>query len=242
MTDGTSGADETLTPPALAGATQSTTSDAARDISVPGAAAEDIVEPGRLSFYTLLGSLSALLPLPWVPLAIERRLRGALVHDIATRFSLSLSRDGRRILEAPAIYTKDLGALSVGIRYVTSRVLSRLGPLVFFGSARAAVETFALGHLLVRYLEVHRLPGARRIDECEARAVRRAIDRAVLMVLATDGARPLSRPNPAHDDRDAFTTLVDAVLMRAASLPAWVVRRLDAAFDDALRTTLREPS
>src|SRR5262245_10619694 len=62
------------------------------------------LSPGRVGTYTVLGAGAGIVPIPWVPSAIARRIRGAMVHDIATRHGLSLTLQARRILcEASAV-------------------------------------------------------------------------------------------------------------------------------------------
>jgi hypothetical protein len=74
-----------------------------------------------------------------------------------------------------------------------------------------------------------------RIDVDEARVIRRAIDEALVAVVMQD-----VRPTPddaAHapeDFRDGATVLADGLIIGAASVPGWLVRRLEAAFDDLL--------
>ena len=53
---------------------------------------------GRLGTYTILGGVTGIVPLPWVPDAIARRVRGALVHDLTARHGLSLTPEARSLL------------------------------------------------------------------------------------------------------------------------------------------------
>jgi hypothetical protein len=100
---------------------------------------------------------------------------------------------------------------------------------------RSALGTYVLGHLLQRYLETARTVRAVRIDVEEARRVRRAIDQALIYALTTEakGSREDQAFAP-EDLRDNGEQIVDGVLISIASMPGWLVRRLDAAFDEVL--------
>lgn len=190
---------------------------------------------GRLATYTIFGAVSGVVPLPWVPDVIVRRVRGALVHDLTSRHGLSLTPEARGVLAEPAGMEGPRGLLSQGVTFAVTRVLGRLGPLALVPPVRSALGTWVLGHLLQRYLETARMQRAARIDVEEARRVRRAIDQALLYALTTE-ARPSREdpPIPPEDLRDQSAQLVDGVLISIASLPGWLVRRLEAAFDEVL--------
>lgn len=192
---------------------------------------------GRLGTYTVLGGVSGVVPLPWIPDAIVRRVRGALVHDLTARSGLSLTPDARAVLVDPGGPDNPRGLLSQGFTFVAARVLGRLGPLAFLPPVRSALGTFVLGHLLQRYLDTGRKTRAVRIDVDEARRIRRAIDQALVFAFTTE-ARPSREhaPIPPEDLRDASTQVVDGVLVSIANMPNWLVRRLEAAFDEVLQT------
>lgn len=190
---------------------------------------------GRLGTYTVLGAASGVVPLPWVPDAIVRRVRGALVHDLTSRHGLSLAPEARSVLVEPAGTEGPRGFVSQGVTFAVTRVLGRFGPLAFLPPVRSALGTWVLGHLLERYLETARAQRSVRVDIEEARRVRRAIDQALLYALTTE-ARPSREdpPIPPEDLRDPRSQLVDGVLISIASVPGWLVRRLEAAFDEVL--------
>ena len=86
-----------------------------------------------------------------------------------------------------------------------------------------------LGHLFDRYLQ-GRQEASVRIDVTEARRVRAAIDGALVEALSVDvklGERGIA----PEELRDSTTQLVDRVLSGAASLPGWLMRRLEVAFE-----------
>jgi hypothetical protein len=111
-------------------------------------------------------------------------------------------------------------------------MLGRLGPIQFLAPVRSGLATFVLGHLFARYLAT-RQEESLRIEEQEAVALRRIIDRVLVHALMAGAPleSDLSEP-PPEDLRDEITQAVDGVLFATANVPSWLVRRLDAAFDD----------
>ena len=190
---------------------------------------------GRLGTYTVLGAVCGIVPLPWVPDATVRRVRGALVHDLTSRHGLSLTHEARTILVEPNGTEGPRGFLKQGATFAISRVLGRIGPFALIPPVRSALGTYMLGHLLQRYLETARTVRAVRIDVEEARRVRRAIDQALIYALTTEARGSREDPPFAPEDlRNNGEQIVDGVLVSIASMPGWLVRRLDAAFDEVL--------
>src|SRR4051794_34673723 len=56
---------------------------------------------GRLGTYTMLGAVTGVVPLPWLPDVVARRIRGALVHDLTSRHGLSITPEARAALVEP---------------------------------------------------------------------------------------------------------------------------------------------
>jgi hypothetical protein len=195
------------------------------------------IDGGRLGVYAALGASVGTVPLPWIPDVLVRRVRGALVHDVAVRHGLSLSQDARELLADPSGPDESRGALAKTARYLgvrlALRTLARVGPVGALWPIRRAVQTYALGHLFDRYLAGGRPRSAVRIEADEARRVREAIDGAIRHALGVTAA-PISEPEAIDDERDPTTALVDGLLLGAAGVPARLVRRLDTAFDDLL--------
>lgn len=190
---------------------------------------------GRLGTYTILGGATGIVPLPWVPDVIARRVRGALVHDLTSRFGLSLTPEARQVLVEPGGGDGPRGVISQGVTFAVTRVLGRFGPLAAVAPVRSAIGTFVLGHLLQRYLDGARTVRAVRIDVEEARKIRRAIDQALLYAVTTEArASGGDVPIPPEDLRDQSTQIIDGVIISMASLPGWFLKRLDAAFDEVL--------
>ncbi len=194
--------------------------------------------PGRLGTYSALGAAAGAVPLPWIPDVVARRIRGALAHDIAGRHGLSLTRDARKVLAEPSGVEGPRGFAGQALQFVAGKVLSRVGPFGLFAPLRNAAQTFVLGHLFHRYLQGAREERSVRIDVAEARRVRRAMDQALITALTTDvRAESDGAAHPTEDLRDQATVLTDGLIIGAASLPGWAVRRLDAAFDEVLPRT-----
>ena len=183
--------------------------------------------------YATLGGLTGVVPLPWVPDALARRIRGSLVHEVASRHGLSLAVDARAVLAEPSGPEGPRGFLKTAARFITMKLLARVGPIGFIPPVRDALETFVLGYLFDRYLELARSERAVRIDVDEARRVRQAIDRALVHALSSEAQDERVAVAP-EELRDRLTQLVDGVLAVTAGAPSWLVRRLDAAFDELL--------
>ncbi len=195
------------------------------------------LEPSRLGVYAALGATVAAVPLPWVPDSLARRVRGALVHDIAVRRGLSLTREAREVLANPAGPGERRGLLSqaarfLGMRFAT-RVLTSVGPVGVIWPAQSALRTYLLGRMFDRYLDRWRTERAVRIDAAEAQRVRRAIDAALAGSLRVQ-LGPTEEPTPVDDQRDPTTALLDALLGAAAGLPERLLHRLEIAFDEGI--------
>jgi len=175
-----------------------------------------------------------------LPDAFARRVRGALVHDVATRHGLSLTREARDLFAEPSGPDGPRGLLAQALRFFGARLalraLTSFGPIAVVWPLRNALGTYLLGHLLDRYLELARTERAVRIDVEEARRVRLAIDGAVIRAL-TVVAPSIDDPTIVDDQRDAPDVMVDALLALAAGLPARAMSRLEAAFDELLTQT-----
>lgn len=189
--------------------------------------------PGRIASFATMGVLAGTVPLPWVPDVISRRVRGAMVHDVAARHGLSLTPEARSVLAEPSGTEGPRGVVGQATVFVATKVLARFGPLGFLPPVRSGVATFLLGYLFHRYLETARADRSVRIDVDEARKVRRAIDQALLhMVTADVHVSPDDGASAPEDLRDPTTAIFDSAIIAVAGAPSWLLRRLDAAFDD----------
>jgi len=195
---------------------------------------DDLESPGRLGAFTLLGAAAGSVPLPWVPGTLTRRVRGALVQDVAARHGLTLSLGARSALAEPTTSERGSKATREALRFLAVRMLGRLGPIQFLAPVRSALATFVLGHLFTRYL-ARRDPAKGRIEEEEARTLRSLVDRALIHALTAGiEVESTALELPPEELRDDVTRAVDGVLIATAAVPSWLVRRLDAAFDDML--------
>jgi hypothetical protein len=196
------------------------------------------MEPSRVGAYAALGAVSTIVPLPWVPDVVLGRVRGTLAHDIAARHGVSLTEEGRKILAEPWTSQLPRTWLAQAARFAAGRVLSRLGPLGWVSPVRVGLSTFVLGHLFQRYLETARSERSIRIDAEEARRIRKAMDKALLLLFTHDTIDSPWKmlPQAPEDLREPTTQFIDGVILSAASLPTWLVARLEAAFDEALTT------
>jgi hypothetical protein len=193
------------------------------------------VAPGRLSVMALIGFAAGAVPLPYVPGAMLKRVRGALAHDIAARYGLSLTDGARREIAAPS-RTARSGALLATVAFVARRTLRRFGLLGIVPPVTAWLEVYALGLLFDRYLERVRASQTLRIHETEAELVRKAIDNAVARALSPKLDLPPRQgaSEPTEELRPMSTRIFDGVLLAAAAVPDHFRRRLEAAFDAVL--------
>lgn len=196
----------------------------------------DRVGVGRVYTYSVLGAAVAALPIPLLPGSVGTRIRGALVHDVCARHGLSITPEARRILAGPGLAEGPEGFVGAAFRFATTRVLARLGPLTIIPPVRSALLTYAIGHLLVRYLEL-RSERSVRIDVEEAKRVRRAIERALAHLLSTAPRGERDVGAAPEELRDQFTQATDGVIAAIAGLPSYVTRRLEAAFDESMHST-----
>jgi len=189
--------------------------------------------PARLGVLTSLGALSGAVPLPFVPTRLLRGIRGAIAHDIASRHGVSLNPAARSVLAEPDSSDARRADLLRAATFVASRLLKRIGPLGLLAPALAGLDSYALGHLLERYFARHRHLADRHMGRDEAASVRHSIDRALIRCLSPDLRTPARDAGeaPPDDQRDETTRLADGALLLAASIPEYLVRRLDAAFD-----------
>src|SRR5580700_3334203 len=113
---------------------------------VVGTASGSPVDASRLGVYAAMGATVAAVPLPWLPDSLARRVRGALVHDIAVRHGLSLTRDARDVLSEPLGPDGPRSLLAQAARFLGARfavrTLTRFGPLGMVWPARAALLTW----------------------------------------------------------------------------------------------------
>jgi len=188
---------------------------------------------GRLGTYSAIGAAVTAIPIPILPGSIATRVRGALVHDVCSRHGLSVTPEARRILAKPGLAEGPEGVFGMALRFATTRLFSRLGPLGVIPPIRSALLTYAIGHLLARYLD-RREDASVRVDVDEARRVRRAIESAIAHVVGTPAPDETDVGSAPEELRDPFTQATDGIIAAVASLPGHIVRRLDAAFDESL--------
>jgi hypothetical protein len=205
----------------------------------PSSAVEVSAAPpptGKLAVLTAYALAAATIPVPFLPDRVLSRIRGAVVHDISARHGVSLTSDARSALAATD--SEERSRLSRVAETVARQILRRAGPLGFMGSLTRGIEVYALGFLLERYLRDVRPMGSVRIQIDEARRVRDAIDKSIVRALS-----PALRPalttlaEGSEDLRDEFTRWLDALLLTSASIPSYLERRLESAFDELVTET-----
>lgn len=193
---------------------------------------------GRLGVITAAAMAALAIPLPIVPDRIVGRLRGALAHDAAARHGVSLTPDARKILaEVDSEHGGRAMARKAAEMFGFAILKRGLGPLSALTNVARGLEVYAFGHLFERYLVQARQTGAVRIHVEEARKVRETIDRAMLHALSpTLSPSSITVQGAVEDLRDDLTRWIDSAILTGASLPSYIERRLDAAFDDLAKS------
>jgi hypothetical protein len=223
--------------------TDSSSSRPANDVTAGGVRIESRSEPpasmlppmptyggrGRLGSYALFGAVAGILPLPWVPDALLKQIRGSMASDLARRYRVTLSPDARAVLEVPWSTRMPRTFAISAAKFAAGRVLGRLGPLSWAAPVRAALATFLFGHLFVRYLEEERetRDEERRLEVSEAHAIRETIDEALLRALTVNSRSPWSSSSEM-----GASSWVDGAMSTAAGVPEWVLSRVETAFDE----------
>jgi hypothetical protein len=191
---------------------------------------------GRLAVLTAYAVAATAIPLPFLPDRVLTSIRGAVIHDVVSRHGLSLTSDARSILAEPG--SEHRTRLVRAAEGVVRQLIRRLRTLSALDSIARAVEVYALGLLVDRYIQNVRSKATVRMHLEEARRVREVIDKAVLRALSPS-LRPseTTLPDGLEDLRNEFTRWIDAVLLTSAALPSYVERRLEAAFDQVIAET-----
>ena len=190
---------------------------------------------GRLAVLSAFAVAVSAIPLPFVPDRLVGRVRGALVHDVGSRHGVSFTSDARELLANAGSPGRHL---LVNAAENVARTLIRrfVAPLGVLSAGARGIEVFAFGLLLDRYLGEVRSPGSVRVQIEEARTIRSLIDRAVVRAVSPALHPALTtETRGAEDLRDELTRWSDALLLTSASVPSYVERRLEAAFDEIVR-------
>jgi uncharacterized protein (DUF697 family) len=201
----------------------------------PAIASSSAAPSGRLAVLSAFAVAASIIPLPFLPDRLVGRVRGALLHDIGSRHGLSITSDARNLLAnagAPGRHALVNVAENVA-RTLVRRFIAPIGALT---AGARGIEVFALGLLFDRYLREVRSPGNARVEIEEARKIRDVIDRAVVRAVSPTLHPALTtEARGAEDLRDEVTRWSDALLLTSASVPSYVERRLEAAFDEIVR-------
>ena len=191
--------------------------------------------PARVSVMAIIGMIAGAVPLPFVPAAVLKRIRGALAHDVATRYGLCLTQEARDELSSVSRAVQG-GAFVTTVAFFARRTLRRLGAIGVLPPLTAWFEVYALGLLFDRYLCRTRSSQSLRISQNEGKRVREAIDSAISRSLSPKlELAPRDPLNEPTEELRSFTTrLLDGILLAAAAVPDHVRRRLETAFDLAI--------
>lgn len=194
---------------------------------------------GRLTVLTATAIAANAIPIPFIPDRLIAGVRGAIAHDVTSRNGVSLTSDARTILANPDA-TSGARALAIkAVELIGRGLLKRaFAPIGAITTVARGLEIYALGHLLERYVTRVRPTGAVRIHADEARKIRDILDRAILRAFSpTLQPTPVIQNEPIEDLRDEFTRWIDNIILTGASLPSYLERRLNAAFDEVAAAT-----
>jgi hypothetical protein len=194
---------------------------------------------GRLAVLTAAAVAVGAIPIPFVPDRLAARVRGAIAHDVTARHGVSLTSDARKILAEPDPRGGGRALARKAAEAISMRLLKRaFAPAGALATLAGGLEVYALGVLLERYLTRVRKTSAVRIDIEEARKIRDLIDRTLLRALSPSlQPASLNLSDPIEDLRDEVTRWIDTALLTGATLPSYVERRLEAAFDELAAAT-----
>jgi hypothetical protein len=194
---------------------------------------------GRLAVLTAATVAIGAIPIPFVPDRLAARVRGAIAHDVASRHGVSLTGDARKILAEPDPRSGGRALARKAAEAISMRLIKRaFAPAGALATVAGALEVYALGHLFERYLTRVRKTSAVRIDIEEARKIRDLIDRSLVRALSPSlQPASLNMSDPVEDLRDEVTRWIDTALLTGATLPSYVERRIDAAFDEIVSST-----
>lgn len=171
----------------------------------------------RLTFYSILGGLCPLIPVPfmddWTLGQVQRRMIG----ELARRAGVALTPQGPKILtgaDDPG-WRGCLGTLGWALREVTGAILGKLFRTVFFfltirRSVRRSAETLHLGYLFAHALRLE--PQA--LSDDRARAIRAAVTKT----LAEVDTQPIHR-TLFRDFRQSLSLLLQAAALFRRFLP-----------------------
>ncbi len=170
----------------------------------------------RLTFYSILGGLCPLIPVPfmddWALSQVQRRMIG----ELARRAGVALTEEEPKILagaEDPG-WRGCLGTIVWAFREVTGAILGKLFRTVFYfltirRSVRRSAETLHLGYLFDYAL---------RLEPAVSPERARAIRAAVVKTLAEVDAQPIHR-TLFRDFRQSLSLLLQAAALFRGFLP-----------------------
>lgn len=166
----------------------------------------------RLTFWSVLGGLCPLIPVPFMDDWALERVQRRMIQEIDREEKIGLSAEDVKILaggEDPR-WAGCLGTVAWAVREVTGAILGKLFRTVFYfltirRSVRRSAETLHLGYLLVY---------AARLGEKRARVVRAAI----LETLREMNSRAIHR-TLTRDFRQSLSLLLQGAALLGRLIP-----------------------
>jgi len=184
----------------------------------------------RLTFYSVLGGLCPLIPVPFVDDIALEQVQRRMVSEVSRREGVQLSDREVKILAGDEDSQRRgcLGTVAWAVRETLGAILGKLYRTVLYfltirRSVRRAAETLHLG-----YLAVHaaRLGALSRDDRSEDRA--RAVRAAILETQKEMDSRPIYR-TLTRDFRQSLSLLLQVAALLGRFIPRRRRRKAPAA-------------
>jgi hypothetical protein len=175
----------------------------------------------RLTFFSVLGGLCPLIPVPFVDDWALAQVQRRMLWEVARRDGATLTPEGAKILagDEDSGWPGCLGAVGWVFREVVGAILGKLFRTVFYfltirRSVRRSAETLHLGYLFDHVLSRKAAEKVRVVTTEEARSIRQA----VLTTLKEVDAQPIYR-TLFRDFRRSLSLLLQGAALFRRFLP-----------------------
>lgn len=171
----------------------------------------------RLTFWSVLGGLCPLIPVPFMDDWMLERVQRRMIQEIDREERIGLTAEEMKILagDEDQRWAGCLGTVAWAVREVVGAILGKLFRTVFYfltlrRSVRRSAETLHLGYLVLHASRLGSLGGS----EDRARAVRTAI----LATIREMNARPVHR-TLTRDFRQSLSLLLQGAALLGRLVP-----------------------
>ncbi len=178
----------------------------------------------RLTFYSVLGGLCPLIPVPFVDDWALSQVQRRMIGEVARRRGVTLAPEAAKILTGgeDAGWPGCLGAVGWVFREVVGAILGWLFRTVFYfltirRSVRRSSETLHLGYLFDHALRRETMPAVTAVTAVTAEGAR-SIRRALLATLTEVDAQPIYQ-TLFRDFRRSLSLLLQGAALFRRFLP-----------------------